>query len=117
MKKVFMAIAVLTGLVASGMVFSSFTISNKTEATPSVIEILDDGWEYYTSVGLMTLSRNGEFNPYNLTQYEVQRRAWCGEKEYRIIFNKTPYIVRRSGNEDYPFCFDVRGYGTFYFRM
>lgn len=46
MKKVFMAIAVLTGLVASGMVFSSFTISNKTEATPSVIEILDDGWEY-----------------------------------------------------------------------
>lgn len=55
MKKVFMTMAVLTGLVAGGMVFSSFTISNQTKSTLS--NVVSQGPKF---AGLTFESRNGE---------------------------------------------------------
>ena len=55
MKKVLITMAMLTGLVTGGMMFSSFTITNQKEATPS--NVVSQGPKF---AGLTFESRDGE---------------------------------------------------------
>ncbi len=119
MKKKVILIALFTGLALGSSVLQAFDANAQVKNNKTKIEIInDDGWEYYTSVQLFHKHRDYVgFYSYSLGKYEVQRRTTCGEKEFRVIFDKTPYIVRSSGYEDFPYCFNVPGYGTFYFVM
>ena len=51
MKKVLITMAVLTGMVAGGMVFSSFATQNQVSKKDAMeIVMNDDGWEDYAVV-------------------------------------------------------------------
>ena len=114
MKKTLIIIAVFTGMVAGGMVFSSFAAPNKTQNTEISKTISDDdGWEDYTSgVEAMTYEkRDGEWvkKGTSSTGCIVQRRTWCGSPEYRISpnYRRTWYAVSESPVDGYMYCYYV----------
>ena len=115
--------AVLTGMVAGGMVFSSFTApKQEVKSETSAVVLNDDGWEDWTVVTAIIYDkdRNGEWarRPYVPGQknLKVQRRTWCGEPEYRIAYDGTWYHVSKSPTSDYSYCFYYE-YSAFCFDM
>ena len=119
MRKVVFVIALFAGLALASIGLKASDANEHLKASKTEITN-DDGWDYYTTVALYHRIKDDKstyLDRYNYVKYTVERRSTCGEKEFRVIFDKTPYIVRSSGYDEYPYCFDVPGYGTFYFRM
>lgn len=102
--------ALLTGMVAGSMVFSSFVAPKqdlKCESSETIMN--DDGWENWTKVDAVPYSNNhGQWEKDYGSSYrglQVQRRAWCGDVQYRVLVSGTPYSVTKSPTDDYPYCF------------
>lgn len=116
--------AILTSMVAGAMVFSSFVAPKQGGKTIiSEITVNQDGWENWTQVRAYAYKRdqnNGEWFRYSsympLESVPVQRRAWCGDVQYRVLYRGTPYSVTNSPTDDYPYCFYMDGY-AFCFYM
>lgn len=124
MKKVLITMAVLTSMMACVMVFSSFVAPKeevKSETSKTVMN--DDGWEDWSVVSahLYYKDDNGRWRINNwgaptLEGLKVQRRAWCGETQYRINYRGSWYPVSKSPIDDYPYCF-YEGTSAWCFRM
>ena len=109
MKKVLIVTAVLFGMMAGVMLLSSFsTVKESEETTVTKVNVTDGEWEDWTTVsakGYYTASKKSTNTGY--TNCKVQRRAWCGETQYRI---KTPgnsdwRPVSESPIDGYKYCF------------
>ena len=113
---------VLTGMLAGAMVFSSFAAPKqelKCESSETIMN--DDGWEDWTTVSahsyVRCYNRDGWCRgQLDYDKVQIQRRAWCGNVQYRALLNGTPYSVTKSPTEDYPYCF-YRGDQAFCFYM
>lgn len=103
MKKLFIAASLIIGMIAGAMVLCSFTTMKESENVSEVnCNVADEEWSYYTKVSVhgyykSSMSKNwenlGNGNHNYYSNCEVQRRNWCGEKEYRIMINGTWYNV------------------------
>lgn len=104
--------AILTGMVAGAMVFSSFAAPKQDiKGNTSEIIINDNGWEDWAKVAVQGYYQNENTNGqwrqghYGATDCQVQRREWCGEKEFRIRFGREWYPVSESPVKGYRYCF------------
>lgn len=107
MKKLLISATLLIGMMAGAMVLSSFTEQKEGEKTPTKIAMEDDGWEDYATVTLFKYERkNGEWKycKFKLDKTTVQRRAWCGENEFRVKVWSKWIRVAKSPIEDYKYC-------------
>lgn len=95
--------AVLTGMVAGAMVFSSFAAPEQdVKSETSEIVLNDDGWENWATVcatGFFSnANTNGEWRrgSWGGCDLQVQRREWCGEKEFRIRYRGDWHPVHKG---------------------
>lgn len=110
-KKLFVTAALFIGMIAGAMVFSSFKTPNEQiKSKTSPISMTDDGWEYWSNVRAVQYylpsKKKGQFGE----DCEVQRRAWCGEAQYRVkvvrSYGKVYYYpVSESPIEGYRYCY------------
>lgn len=112
MKKLIMTIAVFATLLGGTMLFSSFTTAKEQKkADTTNVNVTDDGWENWTRVSIYPYERkNGQWvksskSSPGFSECQVQRREWCGEKEYRIQLWERWYPVTSSPIDDYRYAF------------
>lgn len=112
MKKSIISGIILITMIAGAMLISSFTISKQVLKTSAENEkVTDNGWENWTKVTIYPYERkNGEWIKSRISSpgffsCQVQRREWCGEKEYRICLWENWYPVTKSPVSGYRYAF------------
>jgi len=106
------------------MVFSSFVeYKHDSKMISGNVIMAENGWEDWSRVSVTPYERkNGEWvrssiSSPGFSECKVQRREWCGQKEYRICLWEKWYPVTLSpvkgfkyaffGPNDRAYCFDM----------
>lgn len=112
MKKVLISATLLIGMMASAMVLSSFSVyKQNAKAVLDNYEVKDDGWSYWTEANIIPYQKeNGKWvksrmSSPGFSKCRVERREWCGEKEYRIRLWEKWYPVTSSPVGEYKYAF------------